>query len=45
MLGIIIIPAIIIGLIIWDYYWFCKILDKPPNVPYPITLTSIPDPF
>jgi hypothetical protein len=46
MINILIIPGIIFGLIIWDYYWFCKILDKPPpDVPYSITLSAIPDPF
>lgn len=45
MLGIIIIPIIIGGLIIWDIYWCSKLFEPTPHIAYPITLSTIPDPI
>lgn len=43
MVTIIIIPCIFVGLILWDIYWFKKLVDIPPDIPYPITMSAIPD--
>ncbi len=44
MTGIIILPIIFIGLFIWDCFWLSKVFE-PTETPYPVTLSSIPDPF